>query len=99
MLRAPIAYYENWTLSRRGLYYATEKARGSEWVDPFYWGRAPTEYTIRFFDFDSGEVTEVFRTEGPVTHSGLALSPDEQWLLYTERAVAQAELMLVEDFR
>jgi len=68
-------------------------------MDSFYWARAPTEYTIRFLDFDSGEVTEVFRTEGPVTHSGLALSPDEQWLLYTERAVASAELMLVENFR
>jgi hypothetical protein len=97
VLQAPIAFYSDWALSRSGLYYATEKVRVSEGVDFLYWARAPTEYTIRFLDFESGKVTELFRTDGLFTHYGLAVSPDEEWILYTEQPVAQAEVMLVEN--
>ena len=57
------------------------------------------EYTIRFFAFESGEVTELFRKEGPFNHARLAVSPDEEWLLYGEAPADTSELMLVENFR
>ena len=56
---------------------------------------------IRAFAFSStlGEVTEVFRKEGPFGHARLAVSPDDEWLLYAEAPSATSELMLVENFR
>jgi hypothetical protein len=66
-------------------------------------------YTIQFFDFESGEVTDVFRREGPFDHGivgaerstgpSLAVSPDEEWILYAECPAEKSELMLVENFR
>jgi hypothetical protein len=40
-------------------------------------------YSVHFLSFDSGEVTELFRKEGPFTHARLAVSPEEKWILYT----------------
>lgn len=57
------------------------------------------EYTIQFLAFDSGEVTEVFRKEGPFNHARLEVSPDDEWILYAEAPSATSKLMLVENFR
>jgi Tol biopolymer transport system component len=56
-------------------------------------------YAVRYRDFESGRVTELRRTEH--RGSGLAVSPDEQWILYSasSRDSAGGELMLVENFR
>jgi Tol biopolymer transport system component len=56
-------------------------------------------YTIRFLDFESGEVTDHFRMEGDYPYRFVAVSPDEKWLLYNHRPPVQSELMLVENFR
>jgi hypothetical protein len=37
--------------------------------------------------------------EGPVRHQYLAVSPGEEWILFSERPSAQSELMLMENFR
>ncbi|MGD8896787.1 MAG: protein kinase [Acidobacteriota bacterium] len=57
------------------------------------------EFAIRFFDFESGQVTELFRKEGPFGHGRGAVSPDEEWILYSETPLPTSELMLVENFR
>jgi Tol biopolymer transport system component len=80
--------WTDWALSRSGIYFATlvPRARGEE-------------YTIRFLDFSSGQATELFRKEGPYAHGWLAVSPDEEWILYREQSAPESELMLVENFR
>ena len=55
--------------------------------------------TIHFLDFESGEVTEVFRKAGPFRHRWIDVSPDEEWIIFAEQALAQSELMLVENSR
>ena len=57
------------------------------------------ECAIQFYDFDSGEITELYRKEGPFQHAWLAVSPDGAWVLYGEAPMVTSELMLVEDFR
>ena len=71
-------------VSKSGLYYLRQR-RGV--------------HTIRFLDFESGQVTDHFRMEGDFGHLALAVSPDEKWLLYNDQPPGQSELMLVENFR
>jgi len=98
-VQGPRAYYAGWALSRSGLYYAIERARIYGEVDDSFRARVPTEYVIRFLDFDSGKVTELFRKDGPFRHRWLAVSPDEEWIVFGEQPLAQSEIMLVENFR
>jgi hypothetical protein len=80
--------WTDWALSRSGLYYSTTRPRGHG-----------SEYKVQFLDFGSGRATEVFRQTGSLHHQGLAVSPDEEWILYGEDTEPQSELMLVENFR
>ncbi len=41
----------------------------------------------------------MLRRVGSSGHMWLAVSPDEQWILYSEWPEGQSELMLVENFR
>lgn len=77
-------------LSRSGVYFATTR----DLVDLY-----AQEYTIQFLAFESGEVSELFRKVGPFRHAWLAVSPDDEWVLYSERPASTSELMLVENFR
>jgi Tol biopolymer transport system component len=79
---------KNYALSGSGIYFATERPRGRR-----------REYTIRYLNPESGQTTEVFRKEGPFDHMWIAVSPDEEWILYGERPAPSSELMLVENFR
>jgi Tol biopolymer transport system component len=87
VMRGPVLGWEG-ALSRSGLYYSTIRPRS----------RA-TEYTIQFLDFGSGRTTELFRQVGFSVYGWLAVSPDEEWVLYSEWPEGQSELMLVENFR
>jgi Tol biopolymer transport system component len=77
-----------WALSRSGIYYGTSRPqlRGEE-------------YTIRYLDSESGQVTELYRREGPFEHQWLAVSSGEEWVLFSENPYGQTDLMLVENFR
>lgn len=41
----------------------------------------------------------LYATGGSFVHQWLAVSPDEEWVLYGERPASTSEIMLVEDFR
>jgi Tol biopolymer transport system component/serine/threonine protein kinase len=84
----PIPFVGDWALSRSGVYYATERARGRL-----------EEYVIHHLDLESGQVSEVYRKVGPTTHAWLAVSPGEEWILVGEEPFPQSELMLMENFR
>ncbi len=90
VLPGPIRYFWEWALSRQGIYFTT-----SRWLVPW----RSSEYTIAFLDFDSSEVRELYRENGPVGYATLAVSPDEEWILFGRAPLPQSELMLVENFR
>jgi Tol biopolymer transport system component len=80
--------WSDWALSRSGIYYATGR------------GTSPREeYSIRHLDLESGQVTDLLRVEGFDFHGSLAVSPNEDWVLYGEGAHWTSELVLIEDFR
>jgi Tol biopolymer transport system component len=82
--------WNDFALSRNGIYLGSRRPGAA--------GRSET-YTIRYFDLESGEVTEVFREEGPFHHLWLAVSPDEEWMLFSRNPYERSELMLVENYR
>jgi serine/threonine protein kinase/Tol biopolymer transport system component len=87
VLAEAIAHH-NWALARSGIYFSKSRPpdRREQW-------------TIQFLDFESGRVTDLARKDGPFHHYSLAVSPDEEWILYGEQPIPTRELMLVENFR
>lgn len=56
--------------------------------------------TLKYLDFATGAVKTLGTLPGPVhLATGLAVSPDEHWLLYGKGEVEGSQLMLVEKFR
>jgi hypothetical protein len=85
---SPRVNRRRWALTPRGIYSATIETRART-----------QDFRIQFFDLESGEVTELFRRQGPFGHGwSLAVSPDETSVLYDESPVGRSELMLMEDF-
>ena len=80
----------SWALAGSGIYFTTAR----EVVR-----RRREEYTIWHFDFESGRVAEVRRDEGPFSRWMLAVSPDEEWILFGQMPAWESELMLAEGFR
>jgi Tol biopolymer transport system component len=54
--------------------------------------------TLKFFDYRTGSIKELGALPGPVFH-GLAIAPDEHWLLYGKSDWSGSHLMMVEKFR
>lgn len=79
----------SWKLSADGIYYAlNEDLHGGI-----------RKQTILFYDFMRHQTTEVCRNEGSHSIASLAVSPDEQWILFTGYPPLSSELVLVENFR
>lgn len=53
---------------------------------------------LEFFDFSTG-ISKNIRTTQKRLASGLALSPDERWLLYSQVERGGSDLILGENFR
>jgi hypothetical protein len=81
---------EAWALAGPALFFATRRR--------ILFMRL-VEHRIRRLDLDSGTITEILRREGPFYPQRLSASADGAWLLYGERPVGSAELMLVENLR
>jgi len=57
-------------------------------------------WAVEFLDLHSGQLTELFRKDGPfINNHPVKVSPDEEWILYSEIPAPTSELMLVENFR
>jgi Tol biopolymer transport system component len=83
------ATHGNWALGRSGIYFSRSPS------EP---GQQP--WVAQYLDLESGRITEVFRREGSFGHWGLAVSPDEEWILFSETSSSgTSELMLMENFR
>ena len=78
--------YLNYVVANNGIYF----------LDENYGSNAPA--SIDFFDFVSGKTKLVIKTGKPIS-MGLAVSPDQRWLLFTEVEYLGSDLMLVDNFR
>jgi Tol biopolymer transport system component len=79
-----------WAVARNGIYF----------IDFDVARDAPRP--VRFFDFESRQVTQVGTVETTVWWTntpGFAISPDSRWLLYSSLESSDADLMLVDHFR
>ena len=83
-------WFGYWAVVRRGIYFIDFDVPSD--------ARRP----VRFFNFQSRQVTQVGTVENTVSWSntpGFAISPDGRWLLYTSLESTDADLMLVDNFR
>lgn len=79
----------NWALVNDGIYFI-------DWVAK---KDAPWEFAIEFFSFATHQIKQVAWL-GKITISfGLAASPDQRWILYTQVTPGDNDIMLVENFR
>jgi Tol biopolymer transport system component/DNA-binding winged helix-turn-helix (wHTH) protein len=75
----------SWCLAKDGLYLFNPNAR--------------TGCAVEFFSFATRRVTQVAHLEGVNEFlSGLTVSPDGRWLLYTQQNPISSDIMLVENF-
>jgi Tol biopolymer transport system component len=66
----------------------------------FYINRTSTPAAVAFYEFSSARVTRRFPIEKQFEHwGGLALSPDETWIAYSESDTRGSDLMLADGFR
>jgi Tol biopolymer transport system component len=79
----------NWTVAPKGIYY-------------FDFAVAPgAPKLVRFYRFQTGKIEEVGTVEPTVSgdYSGISVSPDGRWLLYSHVASTTSDLMLLDHFR
>ena len=78
-------HWSLWEVVKEGIYFAHSAP-----------GEAPR---FAFYDFASQRTTLFPRELGMNMYSGMALSPDEHWVLYTRLDHRNSDLMLIEHFR
>jgi len=78
----------NWKVAREGIYFLsfTRIPGGEQW-------------SIELLSSETGKVTQLFSQRSSASHrEGLAVSPDRQWILYSEQPPWEGRIMLVENF-
>jgi len=74
-----------WALEDDGIYFINLKSRGGP--------------AIEFFSFERHEIRRIVGLESVNEFvSGLAISPDRRWILYTQQDPISSDIMLVENF-
>jgi Tol biopolymer transport system component/DNA-binding winged helix-turn-helix (wHTH) protein len=79
-----LSTYINLALVDKGIYYVPLQD-------------AVSSYSIQFLDFKTNQIRRIASFERPLG-DGLALSPDGQWILYSQIDKSDAELRLVDNF-
>jgi dipeptidyl aminopeptidase/acylaminoacyl peptidase len=95
LLTGPLRLWCDWAVGRSGIYYAAiehpSRFQGTYEIQG--------AYEVHVHDFATRESRLLFRRDGSYFHITLAVSPAEDWLLFGEAPLGEAELMLVENFR
>jgi Tol biopolymer transport system component len=80
----------NWAVGARGLFFLD-----------YHKFSDPPNAGIKFLDFGTGTVRQLGTTARKPTawNTGLALSPDERWILFSQVDRAGSNIMLAENFR
>jgi hypothetical protein len=81
-----LSYLRNLVIVSKGIYFVPQK------------GKAWSGSSIEFLDFATNHTKSV-ASFGKSFDWGLAVSPDGQWILYTQGEHGGSELRLVENFR
>jgi eukaryotic-like serine/threonine-protein kinase len=79
----------HWTVSSKGIYY-------------FEFPKDPNSpKLLNFYNFKTGKVNLVGTVEAAISpdNSGISVTPDGRWLLYSVMSSISSDLMLVDDFR
>jgi hypothetical protein len=79
----------NWTVTKTGIYY-------------FDFAVEPGQpKLVKFYSFKTRKINRVGTVEPTVSgdYSGISVSPDGRWLLYSYIADVSSDLMMVEHFR
>jgi hypothetical protein len=63
-----------------------------------YFTPADAPKSVRYFDFATKQIRQIFEAEKAFV-SGLSVSPDGRWILYTQVDEANEDIMLVDHFR
>jgi len=87
--RYKAGYWNYWALVERGIYFATDETPSP---------------SIQFFNFATGQLSEIAKLEkekAPLhaAESGLSVSSDGHWIIYTQRNQRRSDIMLMENFR
>src|SRR5262249_59656905 len=79
--------YRYWALIDSGIYFVPETTQPGAPID--------------FFSFLTGKVSRVATIDKPIVYgpSGLAVSTDGHWILYTQADQTSSDIMLVKNFR
>jgi Tol biopolymer transport system component/DNA-binding winged helix-turn-helix (wHTH) protein len=81
----PANYWGYFSLSKDGLYFL-----GTDHSQP----------ALRFYNFSSASTTTLYNfSKTPARFSGLSISPDGRWVLYTDQSSQGNNIMLVQDFQ
>ena len=63
-----------------------------------YFVPADTPRSLCYFDFTTKQIQEIFKVEKNFD-SGLSVSPDSRWLLYSQVDEENSDIMFVDHFR
>jgi Tol biopolymer transport system component/predicted Ser/Thr protein kinase len=80
--------WSDWDLAGRGLYYKVGQREAGK-----------LRFGIHSLDLETRRTRLIFEGEAPGNARGVAVSPDESWILNAEHPRATSELVLVENFR
>jgi Tol biopolymer transport system component len=80
-------YWGYWALVDEGIYFVNTDV----WIHP----------TLEYFSFATGQVKQIRAMENgaPMWRPGLAISPDQRSILYTQVDQNESDIILVENFR
>jgi Tol biopolymer transport system component/tRNA A-37 threonylcarbamoyl transferase component Bud32 len=76
-----------WDVTDDGIYYPGMRQNSAAVV-----------WVLKFLRFDTGEISEVMEVPPPTGGPSIDISPDGQWLLYSQTDEVGSDLMLVENF-
>jgi Tol biopolymer transport system component len=90
VVKGPVGW-ESWALGRQALYYVTTRTRLIDRRE---------DVTVQRLDLATGRTTPLLVREMTYSdHRGLAVSPDEKWILLGDTSPWQADLGMIENFR
>ena len=62
-----------------------------------YFVPAEAPRSVRYYDFTSKQIRPIFEVDSDF-YSGLSVSPDGRWILYSQESDVNSDIMLVDHF-